>query len=104
MIGIIEKINDRKNYIIRKSVNLSHKSQLIASNIDLALLIVTIDNPITSLTFIDRSGTVIIGTSQGTSVLESGCMQPIRSMSGQSTNPNTRTIIHSFNLIGSSFI
>ena len=33
-IGIIEKINDRKNYIIRKSVNLSHKSQLIASNID----------------------------------------------------------------------
>tara|TARA_B110000495_G_C23035090_1_gene617864 strand:+ start:2966 stop:3904 length:939 start_codon:yes stop_codon:yes gene_type:complete len=53
-IGLIEKIENRKNYIIRKSVNLSHKSQLIASNIDLALLIVTLDNPITSLAFIDR--------------------------------------------------
>ena len=53
-IGIIEKINTRKNYIIRKSVNLSHKSQVIASNIDLALLIVTIQDPITSLNFIDR--------------------------------------------------
>lgn len=53
-IGLIEKIENRKNYIIRKSVNLSHKSQLIASNIDLALLIITLDNPITSLAFIDR--------------------------------------------------
>tara|TARA_B100000427_G_scaffold31201_1_gene22832 strand:+ start:105 stop:1031 length:927 start_codon:yes stop_codon:yes gene_type:complete len=53
-IGLIEKINPRKNYIIRKSVNLSHKSQIIAANIDLALLIITIENPITSLNFIDR--------------------------------------------------
>ena len=53
-IGFIEKIHKRKNYIIRKSVNLSHRSQLIASNIDLALLIITIDNPVTSLNFIDR--------------------------------------------------
>ena len=53
-IGVIERIYDRKNYIIRKAVNLSHKSQVIASNIDLALLIVTIQHPITSLNFIDR--------------------------------------------------
>ena len=53
-IGIIDEIHNRKNYIIRKSVNLSHKSQIIASNIDLALLIITIENPITSLNFIDR--------------------------------------------------
>ncbi|RPG59292.1 MAG: ribosome small subunit-dependent GTPase A [Flavobacteriales bacterium TMED191] len=53
-IGFIEHIHKRKNYIIRKSVNLSHRSQLIASNIDLALLIITIDNPVTSLNFIDR--------------------------------------------------
>ena len=53
-IGTIDKIYNRKNYIIRKSVNLSHKSQIIASNIDLALLIITINNPITSLNFIDR--------------------------------------------------
>ena len=53
-MGVIDTVNERKNYIIRKSVNLSHKSQIIASNIDLALLIVTIDNPVTSLNFIDR--------------------------------------------------
>ena len=53
-IGLIQKIDQRKNYIIRKSVNLSHKSQVIASNIDLALLIVTLENPVTSLNFIDR--------------------------------------------------
>ena len=53
-IGLIEQIHDRKNYIIRKSVNLSHKSQIIASNIDLALLVVTINDPITSFNFIDR--------------------------------------------------
>ena len=53
-IGVIEEIKPRKNYIIRKSVNLSHKSQIIASNIDLAILVVTIDNPITSFKFIDR--------------------------------------------------
>ena len=53
-MGLINKIQTRKNYIIRKSVNLSHKSQVIASNIDLALLIVTISDPITSLNFIDR--------------------------------------------------
>ena len=53
-IGSIESVAKRKNYIIRKSVNLSHKSQLIASNIDLAVLVITLDNPITSLAFIDR--------------------------------------------------
>lgn len=53
-IGLIQKIDQRKNYIIRKSVNLSHKSQVIASNIDQAFLIVTLQNPVTSLKFIDR--------------------------------------------------
>jgi len=53
-IGLIERIHDRKNYIIRKSVNLSHKSQIIASNIDLALLVITINEPVTSFNFIDR--------------------------------------------------
>ena len=53
-IGLINNIEKRKNYIIRKSVNLSHKSQVIASNIDLAFLIVTLAHPVTSLNFIDR--------------------------------------------------
>lgn len=53
-IGIIYSIEERKNYIIRKSVNLSKQTQIIASNIDLALLLVTIDNPPTLTAFIDR--------------------------------------------------
>lgn len=52
--GVINKIHDRKNYIIRKSVKLSKKTHIIASNIDIAFLIVTIENPPTSTGFIDR--------------------------------------------------
>lgn len=52
--GKIIDIGYRKNYIVRKSVNLSKKTQIIASNIDLALLMVTISNPKTYTTFIDR--------------------------------------------------
>ncbi|WP_111708842.1 ribosome small subunit-dependent GTPase A [Lutibacter citreus] len=52
--GVINKINDRKNYIIRKSVNLSKQTHIIAANIDIAFLIVTIDNPPTFTGFIDR--------------------------------------------------
>jgi len=53
-IGIISEILPRKNYIIRKSVKLSKNSHIIASNIDLTLLLITKDNPPTSLNFIDR--------------------------------------------------
>lgn len=52
--GVINKIFDRKNYIIRKSVNLSKQTHIIASNIDIAFLLVTIDNPPTFTGFIDR--------------------------------------------------
>ena len=52
--GVINTILDRKNYIIRKSVNLSKQTHIIASNIDIAFLIVTIDNPPTFTGFIDR--------------------------------------------------
>lgn len=50
----ITEIEDRKNYIIRKSINLSKQSHIIAANVDLALLVVTINRPQTSTTFIDR--------------------------------------------------
>jgi len=53
-IGLIHTIMDRKNYIIRKSVNLSKKSHIIASNIDQAILVVTLASPRTSTGFIDR--------------------------------------------------
>lgn len=52
--GIITDIFDRKNYIVRKSVNLSKQTHIIASNIDQVFLLVTIDNPPTFTTFIDR--------------------------------------------------
>ena len=53
-IGVIKYIHDRKNYIVRKSVNLSKQTHVIASNIDQVFLLITIDNPPTSTSFIDR--------------------------------------------------
>jgi ribosome biogenesis GTPase len=50
----IEKIHPRKNYIIRKSINLSKKTQILASNLDQTVLIATLVSPRTSLGFIDR--------------------------------------------------
>ena len=50
----IVDIDDRRNYIIRKSINLSKQSHIIAANVDQALLIVTVNYPQTSTTFIDR--------------------------------------------------
>ena len=50
----IEHIFDRKNYIIRKSNKLSSRAQIIASNLDCALLFVTLKEPYTSTGFIDR--------------------------------------------------
>ena len=53
-VGLITDIIERKNYIIRKSPNLSKQYQIIASNIDQAFLVVTVNYPITTTTFIDR--------------------------------------------------
>ncbi|CAI8260363.1 MAG: Small ribosomal subunit biogenesis GTPase RsgA [Flavobacteriaceae bacterium] len=52
--GVIHEILDRKNYIIRRSVNLSKQTHIIAANIDQAFLLVTVNNPVTTYTFIDR--------------------------------------------------
>lgn len=52
--GVITAVEERQNYIIRKSVNLSKQTHIIAANIDLAFLVVTLNNPPTSTTFIDR--------------------------------------------------
>lgn len=52
--GVITGIHERENYIIRKSVNLSKQTHIIASNIDQAFLLVTLNNPPTFTTFIDR--------------------------------------------------
>ena len=52
--AFISEIEDRKNYIIRKSPNLSKQSHIIAANLDQAFLVVTVNYPETSTTFIDR--------------------------------------------------
>ena len=52
--AFITSIEDQKNYIIRKSPNLSKQSHIIAANVDQAFLVVTINRPVTSTTFIDR--------------------------------------------------
>ena len=52
--NFIMEIEDRRNYIIRKSINLSKQSHIIAANVDQALLVITVNSPQTSTTFIDR--------------------------------------------------
>ncbi len=52
--GTIHAIHDRKNYIVRKSVNLSHQMHIIASNLDYVFLLITVNNPPTTFNFIDR--------------------------------------------------
>ena len=50
----ITEIEERRNYIIRRSTNLSKESHILAANIDQVALIITINHPATSTTFIDR--------------------------------------------------
>lgn len=53
-VGTIHRIEDRKNYIIRKSVNLSKQTHIIAVNLDQVFLLITLNNPTTYTIFIDR--------------------------------------------------
>jgi ribosome biogenesis GTPase len=53
-LWMIVKIQERKNQILRKSVNLSKQTHVIAANIDQAILMITLDSPVTTTGFIDR--------------------------------------------------
>jgi ribosome biogenesis GTPase / thiamine phosphate phosphatase len=53
-IGWITSVDDRKNYIVRRSANLSKRAHIIAANIDQAVLLITISYPVTTTSFIDR--------------------------------------------------
>jgi len=53
-LWMIVKLHERKNHILRKSVNLSKQTHIIAANIDQALLMITLDSPVTTTGFIDR--------------------------------------------------
>ncbi|MED5354822.1 MAG: ribosome small subunit-dependent GTPase A [Bacteroidota bacterium] len=52
--GIIDQVCERKNYILRKSVNLSRQTHILAANIDVLFLVITLNNPVTTTNFIDR--------------------------------------------------
>jgi len=52
--GVIAEVDERKNYIVRRASNLSKESHVLAANVDQAVLIVTINYPITSRVFVDR--------------------------------------------------
>lgn len=52
--AFITEIDDRRNYIVRRASNLSKESHIIAANIDVAVLVVTVEHPRTNLVFIDR--------------------------------------------------
>ena len=52
--ALITAIDDRKNYIVRRSTNLSKQSHIIAANVDQAFLVITVAHPETATTFIDR--------------------------------------------------
>jgi len=52
--GLIHGIDDRRNYVIRRATNLSKQSHILAANVDQALLVITLRQPETALTFIDR--------------------------------------------------
>lgn len=54
LVGAITELHERTNYIVRRSVNLSHHKHVIAANLDQALLLVTLARPRTSYGFIDR--------------------------------------------------
>lgn len=54
LVGAITQLHERRNYLVRKSVNLSHHKHVIASNMDQCLVLVTVARPFTSFGFIDR--------------------------------------------------
>jgi len=53
-VGFIHEILDRHNYVLRKSVNLARRAHVLCANIDQAILLFTIDQPVTTLGYIDR--------------------------------------------------
>lgn len=52
--GVIKEVQERKNYLLRKSTNLSKQTHVIAANVDCLYLIITVQDPVTSYGFIDR--------------------------------------------------
>ncbi|MFV0566111.1 MAG: ribosome small subunit-dependent GTPase A [Flavobacteriaceae bacterium] len=93
--GVINTIHDRKNYIVRKSVNLSKQTHIIASNIDQVFLMITINNPPTLTSFIDR----FLVTAEAYSVKTVLLFNKIDAY-GQNTLDEVRYLAHVYRAIG----
>ncbi len=72
-VAYVTKVLPRRNYIIRRSTNLSKEAHIIAANLDAALLVVTLAHPTTSFTFIDR----FLATAQAYSVPAILCINKV---------------------------
>jgi ribosome biogenesis GTPase len=53
-VGFIREIEDRRNYVLRKSVNLARRAHILCANIDQAVILFTLDHPVTTLGYVDR--------------------------------------------------
>ncbi|MBP7154486.1 MAG: ribosome small subunit-dependent GTPase A [Flavobacteriales bacterium] len=80
-LGAILELNERKNYLVRRSVNLSHHKHVIAANLDQAMLLVTVSRPRTSYGFIDR----FLVTAEAYEVPVVIVLNKIDELNGQST-------------------
>lgn len=93
--GVIHNILDRSNYIVRKSVNLSKQTHIIAANIDQVFLLITIDNPPTFTSFIDR----FLVTAEAYSVTTMLLFNKIDTYD-ESTLDEVRFLAHTYRKIG----
>lgn len=93
--GVIHHIHDRTNYIVRKSVNLSKQTHVIASNIDQVFLMITINNPPTLTSFIDR----FLVTSQAYSIKTILLFNKIDTYNEETLN-EVRYLAHVYRTIG----
>lgn len=53
-VGVISAIDDRRNYVLRKSVNLARRAHILCANIDQAIILFTLESPVTTLGYVDR--------------------------------------------------
>jgi len=95
-LAYITSIHERKNYIIRRASNLSKEAHIIAANIDQALLIITLKQPITSTTFIDR----FLSTAEAYRVPATIVINKVDLLEDQNDREYLEAITHLYRTIG----
>lgn len=94
--AFITEILPRKNYIIRRASNLSKEAHIIAANIDQAVLIVTLTNPVTSTTFIDR----FLSTAEAYGIPSVIVINKTDLLTGEEDRELLEAVTHLYNTIG----